>query len=174
MDNYSNNLEIETNEQGLIITNDEDLNRILRETEKETGLTLSAAVQAVSFGEDPDEKTYLVLLYIYPNDELNEFQEPLKEWSIKTGRQDTYDFLKDLVKFEAIDPNKSFIMVADKITEPSNNKENVIFNDSKPITVFRFLKAMREGNMVLDGDEEFDVNEFDLEKETGDPTIFEV
>ena len=157
MENDNKNLQIFTNQEGYIETDDTDLNRIIRSVEVEAGAKLGVATPAITFGEDPDEKLYLVLLLIYPSDEVDEC---LKDWSIKVGRQATYDYLKDLVKYEAIDPNHSFIMAADKIMETLGNRDNVIFNNSKPVTVFRFLKAMRESNMVLDGDDEFDINEF--------------
>ena len=157
-----------------IITNDEAVNEVLDEIETESkSLRPGITIEGLSFDEDPTEKTYLVLLWIYPDHELNGFDEPLRDWQIRIGRQDTYDFLKDMVKYESIDPNLSFIMAAERVTEQSNDKENLIFNDSKPITVFRFLKAMREGDMVLDGDEQFDINSFDLESESGDNTILD-
>lgn len=157
-----------------IITNDEVVNEVLEEIETESkSLRSGITIEGLSFDEDPTEKTYLVLLWIYPDHELNGFDEPLRDWQIRIGRQDTYDFLKDMVKYESIDPNLSFIMSAERVTEQSNDKENLIFNDSKLITVFRFLKAMREGDMVLDGDEQFDINSFDLESESGDNTILD-
>ena len=44
-----------------------------------------------------DDKKYLVLLTVYPetDDNLSEFT---RDWSIKTGRQNAYDFLKEMVK----------------------------------------------------------------------------
>lgn len=166
------NLQISVNQNGLIETEDTDLNRIIRAVENDTGAKLAMATPAITFGDDPTEKTYLVLLLIYPSEEIDEC---LKDWVIKIGRQETYDYLKDLVKYEAIDPNRSFIMSADKVTEALGNKDNLVFNDSKPITVFRFLKAMRENNMVLDGDETFDINEFEENSEDGsDNTILSI
>lgn len=168
-ESINRNLTISTNSNGLIETDDKDLNRIIRSVEAEAGAKLGVATPAITFGDDPNEKTYLVLLLIYPSDGIDEC---LKDWSVKVGRQSTYDYLKDLVKYEAIDPNHSFIMAADKITDQLSNKENIIFNESKPITVFRFLKAMRDGNMVLDGDEEFDIDEFiERSEDGGDITI---
>ncbi len=162
-----------TYDNGQIETDDTDLNRIIRATENESGAKLAMAMPAISFGDDPDDKVYLVLLLIYPNAEI---EESLKDWNIKIGRQETYNYLKDLVKYEAIDPNRSFIMSGDKIVETLGEKENLVFNDSKLITVFRFLKIMRENDMVLDGDETFDINEFVEETDTniGDNTILTV
>lgn len=165
------NLHIMVN-NGQIETDDSDLNRIIRATEKDTGAKLAMATPAITFGEDPEEKAYLILLFIYPNDEI---EESLKDWSIKIGRQETYNYLKDLVKYEAIDPNRSFIMSGEKITESISNKDNIVFNDSKLITVFRFLKIMRENDMVLDGDETFDINEFVEDSDNiGDYTILSI
>lgn len=166
------NLQINVNQDGLIETDDTELNKIIRAVENDSGSRLAMATPAITFGDDPTEKTYLVLLWIYPSDEI---EESLKDWIIKTGRQDTYDYLKDLVKYEAIDPNRSFIMSADKTTEALGGKENIIFNDSKPITVFRFLKGMRDNNMILDGDEMFDIDEFKEDTEDGgDNTILSI
>ena len=98
----------------------------------------------------------------------------MREWNIKIGRQNTYDYLKELVKNEAIDPNTSFIIAGDLFGFDDGDKINIKFNDISPATVFRFLKIMRENNKVLDGDETFDINEFDINGASGDTTIVQV
>ena len=55
-------------------------------------------------------------------------------------------------------------------------RDNIKFNDVSPITVFRFLKAMRESHKVLDGDDMFNIDDFKKEDDIafGDKTIFEI
>ena len=104
----------------------------------------------------------------------------MRQWEIKIGRQATYDYLKELVKYEAIDPNTSFIIGgniinSDVIVDNINKeKNNINFNDVSPITVFRFLKVMRENNKILDGDDIFKINDFNVNDNSRDKTIFEV
>ena len=97
------------NTDGKISTNDENLNKIIEDIEDE-GIILTSATSGIIFeGENPDEKAYLVLLSIYDISEENS-GDVMREWNIKVGRQNTYDYLKELVKNEAIDPNTSFII----------------------------------------------------------------
>ena len=62
-------------------------------------------------------------------------------------------------------------VVTDKGQEEKNN---ISFHEVSPITVFRFLKAMRESKKILDGDEMFSIDDFDIHGASGDKTIFEV
>ena len=173
-----NNLQI-FNQNGRIITDNDELNKIIRDVEEEEDVNLGAVIPAITFEEeDPDKKAYLVLLSIYDTSE-DAKDDIIRQWEIKIGRQATYDYLKELVKYEAIDPNTSFIIggsvinsdvVSDNVT---NEKNNIHFNDVSPITVFRFLKVMRENKKILDGDDMFNVNDFDINN-VGDKTIFEV
>ena len=174
-----NNLQI-FNQNGKVTTNDEELNRIIRYAEEDDDLSLGAVIPAITFEEeDPDKKVYLVLLSIYDTSQDSK-DDILRQWEIKIGRQATYDYLKELVKYEAIDPNTSFIIGgniinSDVIVDNINKeKNNINFNDVSPITVFRFLKVMRENNKILDGDDIFNINDFNVNDNSGDKTIFEV
>ena len=178
--NNDRNLQIFTGPDGRVITDDEALNKIIREVEEENDSRLGMVIPAITFdeGNDPDEKVYLVLLSIYDTESEN--NDMLRQWEIKIGRQATYDYLKELVKYEAIDPNTSFIIGGDMITDQTTNesgveyKNNIKFHDVSPITVLRFLKVMRENRKILDGDEMFDASDFELNESSGDKTIFEV
>ena len=139
------NLSVSKDEYGNIITNDPELNKTLREVEEETGLKLAVAIPAVTFTDDPSIKPYLILLKLTDEDET--IGETM--WCIQIGRQDTYDYLKNLVKSEAIDVHHSFVISG-----------NIKFEDA--ITVFRFMKTMREDEKILDGDEGFDINDYTL------------
>lgn len=142
-----------------IITDDDELNRIVKAVEDETGMSLENAIPAVTFGEDnPIEKVYLLLLSYYPD---YEFSDGVNDWVIHIGRQETYDFLKRLTKDELIDPNKSFVLSGK--TKPED-----------AITVFRFLKVMFENKKVLDDGEGFDINEYTNELRSEDYKIMEV
>ena len=178
--NNDRNLQIVTGPDCRVITDDEALNKIIREVEEENDSRLGMVIPAITFdeGNDPDEKVYLVLLSIYDTESEN--NDMLRQWEIKIGRQATYDYLKELVKYEAIDPNTSFIIGGDMITDQTTNesgveyKNNIKFHDVSPITVLRFLKVMRENRKMLYGDEMFDSSYFELNESSGDKTIFEV
>jgi len=78
------------------------------------------------------------------------------------------------VKHEAIDPNNSFILACEREPGDGRKKDNVVFNDSRPITVFRFLKVMFDNHKVLDDGEDFDINDFDpCQYDKGDNTILD-
>ena len=114
---------------------------------------------------------YLISCTFYDINENTD--DVLREWNIKVGRQATYDYLKELVKNEVIDPNTSFIIAGD-LLNTDINRNNVKFEDITPATVFRFLKVMRENKKILDGDEMFSIDDFDINGAAGDKTIFEV
>lgn len=165
----SDNLNISFDEYGRLTTTDNELNTIIRAVEEDTGATLGAVIPAVTFDDDPDSKIYLILLTIYPVNESDE----VRDWQIKVGRQATYDYLKDLVKNEAIDPNESFILSGTDDFDEAFNKDNATF-EGKPITVFRFLKVMFDSGKVLDDKSGFDIDEFDpINYSHGDKTIME-
>ena len=144
---------------------DEDLMRIIQQVEEENGATLAMSIPAVTFDDDPDEKIYILLLTTYDS-EYNS-----RDWSVSKGRQNTYNYLKGLIKDEVIDPNLSFIIVCD--TDTTNPiKPNAIPN-SKPITVFRFMKVMLDNMKVIDDMDGFDINDFKPSEQVGDKTILE-
>ena len=164
------NIQTSFDSQGRIQTSDEDLNRIIRAVEADSGATLGAVIPAVTFDDPPDEKIYLILLTVYPT---NEQEETIRDWQIKIGRQDTYDYLRGLVKDEAIDPNESFILAGSDEYDEAFHKDNAKF-EGKPITVFRFLKVMLDSHKVLDDKADFDINEYDpANYDHGDKTIME-
>jgi len=142
-------------ENGLIVTTDEELNKIIRAVEDEKGAKLASAVSAISFeGEDPEEKVYIILLSLYEDGDTT------RDWVVKIGRQNTYNYLKDLARSEAIDPNESFIIVGSRETD-SSGRDNASVSGANPITVFRFLKVMYENGKVLDEDGEFMFDEYE-------------
>lgn len=162
------NMKISLDDQGRIVTDDTALNNIIRSVEAEKGGILASVIPAVTFDDDPDEKVYLVLMTAYSNN-----TEDIKDWQIKIGRQNTYNYLRDLVKNEAIDPHESFVIVGTNEYDEKFNKPNVEFS-GKPITVFRFLKVMFDNHKVLDDVDDFDINEYDPNNyEHGDITIME-
>lgn len=169
MDNKFN-IQTSFDSQGRLQTTDEELNRIIRAVEVDTGATIGAVVPAVTFEDAPDEKIYLLLLSVYPSAKED---ETTRDWQIKIGRQETYDYLKGLVKDEAIDPNESFIIAGSEEYDEAFNKSNARL-EGRPITVFRFLKVMLDSKKVLDDQTDFDINEYDpVNYEHGDKTIME-
>lgn len=159
---------------GRLITDDNAVNNIIRAVEAETGARLVTAMPAITFeGTNPDEKIYLLLLALYGSeDDPSDYTS--RDWVVKSGRQNVYDYLKDLVKNEAIDPHASFVVAGDIEIDEARNKDDVNFN-SKAISVFRFLKVMFESNKVLDDRADFDINEYDpINYIHGDTTILEI
>ena len=129
--------------------------------------------QAISFdGVNPDDKIYLGLLSYY-SENPRMYGEYERDWCYIIGRQNAYNNLKMLVQTEAIDPNKSFIIVAEREYNAMIDKDSIIFKDSRPVTVYRFLLTMIETGKVLD-DGDFDIKEFDHSRTSGDLTIFDV
>ena len=137
---------------------------------EENGVNMTPAVE---FDDNPDDKVYLVLLSYYnTHDESSDYEQ---SWGIKIGRQATYEFLKELVRNESIDPNMSFIIAAQReASDEYNDGDNVIFVDSKPVTVFRFLKVMHDTKRILDNGTDFDIDEYNVDDMNGDITILEV
>lgn len=129
---------------------------------------------AVSFeGENPDEKVYLTLLSYYNTELPKDYGDYERDWGCMIGRQSTYNNLKMLVQSESIDPHRSFIVGAEREFNTMTNKDSIVFNESRPITVFRFLLTMVETGKVLD-DGDFDITEYNHSNTSGDLTIFEV
>lgn len=149
------NLQVNTDSEGRIQTSDEELNAIIRAVEEESGAKLGVAVPAITFfGDDPDSKVYLLLLLT--NDEDGED----RDWAVMIGRQNTYNYLKNLIEAEAIDPNTSFILSGNQKCEDA-------------ITIFRFMKICIENTKVLD-DSGFDINDWAQSEEVPDKTILDV
>ena len=147
------NLTVSTDENGNIVTNDSQMNETIRSVEEELGMKLAVAVPAIGIIDDPDSKLYLLLLEVLDSED----GEEIRDWAVKMGRQDTYDYLKNLVISEAIDPHKSFIIAGD-----------VKFDEA--ITVYKFLKSMREKELVLDGSD-FEIDEYGLGENVPEPKI---
>lgn len=98
--------------------------------------------QAVTFGDDPDEKLYLLLL-IDQEDAVNQ-----ASWEIKIGRQTTFDYLKNLISAGAIDQDMSFILSGSQ-------------NAEKAITIYRFMRmCIDNGYVLLSNIEEFDPDDY--------------
>lgn len=112
-------------------------------------------MSAITIEDDPLEKRYLLLLSLYPECTDSRY-DSYRDWSIKIGRQATYDFLKGLVVGEIIDPNTSFIIAGNVETKGVENFKP----DSNPITVFRFMKVMVESYKVLNDNDTFCIDDY--------------
>lgn len=95
--------------------------------------------------DDPDKKIYLVLYQYVDNGD----DESNRHWELKQGRQDTFDFLKNLVVSETIDPNNSYILA-----------EMTHMQDMG--TVIGFLEAMVDNNLVVNDNDAFDPYDYDI------------
>ena len=104
--------------------------------------------EAITFvGQDPTTKIYLILLTMYEDEESEDGYDETRicrEWRLSTGRQYTYDWLKNIIEAGGIDVHKSFILSGE--TAPEN-----------AITVYRFMKTCIESNKVRGGD--FDIDD---------------
>lgn len=146
------------------------LKQIIAAASAETGISESEFVPAITFEDNPDEKIYLLLLTMFQEgDGYDDYY--YKEWSIKKGRQATYDYLKELILNDSVDPNTSFVVVGSMKQIP-DRKDDVAL-DSKPITVFRFMKIMADEKRVLESGD-FDIDEYGSYSEDGDKTILEI
>lgn len=162
---------MEINSYQMNMTDDDvEILRQLINSNEANGVNMTPAVE---FDDNPDDKVYLVLLSFYnTHGENNDYEQ---SWGIKIGRQSTYEFLKELVRNESIDPNMSFIIAAQReVNDEYNVDDNVIFVNSKPITVFRFLKVMYETRKILDNGIDFDIDEYNVDDMNGDITILDV
>jgi DNA-binding protein len=109
---------------------------------------------------DPEDKQYLVLMFLKENEETKTFE-------IITGRKSVYDYIRENI--DNIDILKSLILV---------NAEGVTLNDA--ITVYAFMKHMEqffqdENFSIEDYRDEDETETFnDTEESTGDPMMDQV
>lgn len=158
--NILNDLNVNYDENGNLVTNDSSLNDIIREMEEEKGAKLVAAMPVFSsIGPDPTTKIYLILSLGYSQDNETEGDE-VRDWEVVIGRQETYDRLKNLIESEAIDPHKSFVLSGETAPEQA-------------ITVFRFMKYCLDGDKVVDNTT-FDIDEYAIAEVSIDNTILDV
>jgi len=168
-DNNINNLDIWTNESGQFVTNDERLNDALRRMEQTTGKRLAILMPAVTFDEEPvdvESKVYLLLLTVYPvsvsdyyNEDRIDIEQNTKEWSVSIGRQNTYEYLRNMIISGAINPNESFILSGSQPIEEA-------------LTVFRFMKIMADQNKILEVTD-FDIDEYSGYTDMGDKKLID-
>lgn len=97
-------------------------------------------------GPDPDETHYLLLLYIFKDDDLDYSEEECRSWKMRIGRQATYDYLKELIETESIDPTRSYIM-AESSTLKTSRK------------IYNFMRRMKEDGRVIDNTE-FNISDY--------------
>lgn len=111
-------------------------------------------IDAISFdGQDPDDIRYLLLIRVL---EPASPDEDCYEWFIKTGRQTTYDFLKELILSCVVDIDESFIM-----GETSTIKTS--------ISIYKFMKSVKDNEKIIDNTS-FDVDEYRLGNYEGEET----
>lgn len=110
----------------------------LEEREKAKGHSTQQEV-IVEEKKDPNEKTYLLLLYI--DDIENPEKEPIKTFEEITGRKAAYYYIKNMIEY--LDINKSKILA-----------ETVSLQ--KAATVYRFMKYMED----YFPDENFNIEEY--------------
>ena len=93
-------------------------------------------VRGVTYDTEP-EKIYLILIEGKSQDEEIEF----RDWELKEGRQNAYDYIKDYIMSEyvEIDIHKSRIIVS---------SEKVKVTDG--ISIYEFMKAMKDKDKVID------------------------
>lgn len=93
-------------------------------------------------GDDPEEKKYLVLLFSEDDD-----NESDRTWTIITGRQNVFDYLKNLLITESFSADNSYILSGDQKFENA-------------LTVYRFMKLCIENENVYCNTDEFDIEEY--------------
>lgn len=104
-------------------------------TNNEEGL-----VRGVTYDTEP-EKTYLILMDGLERGEGSEGEtlRPIRDWEIKVGRQQAYDYIKNMLESEYAEFNiyKSKIIV-----------DSITFKDG--VSIYEFMKNMKEGDKVID------------------------
>ena len=94
-------------------------------------------IRGVSYDTEP-EKIYLILIDGYENDED---AKPYRDWELVTGRQEAYDYIKNMLENEYIIINveESKIIVS---------SENVKITDG--VSIYAFMKNMKENDKIID------------------------
>ena len=107
-------------------------------------------VRGVTYDPEETEKTYLILI---DGEELDNEGRRFRDWEIITGRQATYDWIKNMLENEyvMIDVDKSKIIVS---------SEKVKVTDG--ISIYDFMKAMKQKDKVID------YTSFDIDDYVGD------
>ena len=103
-------------------------------------------IPAVTISPEPIEvesKPYLLLLSVYP---VNGEEQNSRDWTVSIGRQDTYEYLRNMIVSGAIDPNDSFILSGPQPIEDA-------------LTVFRFMKIMIDQDKIVEVTG-FDINDY--------------
>ncbi len=100
---------------------------------KKNNMVPLVSMDLVGFdGKDPDKAKYMLLLRITVDDEDDSY-----DWLVMTGRQATYDYIKELIQNVAVDIDKSFIMSETSTLESA-------------YTIYRFMRAMIDDEMVIE------------------------
>lgn len=103
-------------------------------------------VRGVTYDTEP-EKTYLILLDgVLTNDEETIF----RDWEFKVGRQEAYDYIKDMLQnqYAIINVHNSKIIV--------DSTEVTI---KQGISIYKFMKNMKENEKVIDYSS-FDIEDY--------------
>lgn len=121
----------------------------------------------VEKGADPvitegEDILYLILIEGYWTNDDN--SETYRTWEFKRGRQEAYDFIKDLVLLEG-DDHPDMIIDIDKSLIYADNPhiKNSKLKLSNGISVYRFMKDAYTLHKVKDDDTTFDISEFHQE-----------
>lgn len=110
-------------------------------------------------GKDPDTIKYLLLLTIFGDNVDYIEDDSHEEWIVMIGRQNVYDYLKNCIEAEGIDPDKSFIIA-----------ENANFIEAP--TIYRFMKSAKETGSVVDGTS-FNIDDYRWDSYENDPCILD-
>lgn len=94
--------------------------------------------------KDNSGRLYLILLYIEDGNE----SELLTHFEFITGRQTTYDKLKDMILYENVDAMKSLVLV-------DSPKVSI----SHKYSVYQFMRDMKEKLLIKD-ETSFDINDY--------------
>lgn len=100
---------------------------------RKAGMIPLVSMDLVDFsGKDPDKAKYMLLLRINVDD-----QDDSYDWLVMTGRQATYDYIKELIQNVAVDIDKSFIMSETSTLESA-------------YTIYRFMRVMIDEEAVIE------------------------
>lgn len=109
-------------------------------------------VRGISYDNEP-EKTYLILI---DGEETSEGGSRFRDWEIVTGRQNAYDYIKNMLEniYVSINVDTSKIIV--------NSDKVKVLNG---LTIYEFMKAMKDEDKVID------YTSFDIDDYLGDGDV---
>lgn len=105
--------------------------------------------------EDPESMRYLLLIKVIDDDNGDEY----RAFEVIEGRKSTYDYIRELIRAENINPLECFVM---------SNKTTL----DEAVSFYQFMKYMVNSEKIVD-DTGFDIEEYVVDPEVEHTPIAE-